>query len=176
MSVILKEELNEVLQKHELKKKELARKSHFSSQTITDWTGGNPKPVTINNAEILSKELNDSKFTLTVAHKFLGILKGLDGDLFNTDSPNDLEILGEQEEEERIIRKREAQRILAKRKNKITPDDQQVLITYANEFLDEIIIELTIVISIFKISGLSLMDAVKKRMPYWVRQGYMKKG
>ncbi len=172
-TAVIGKDLRAVMEEENLQQKYIAYDTNTPLTTLNGHVKGGR--VNADKAVQYAESVNNSNFSLGLANKFFGTLKSLDGDLLNTDSPNDLEIIQEFEAEERKEHKLEAQRILAKRKNKITLDDKQVLIAYANEFLDEIALETTIVVSIFKICGLSIMAAVKKRMPYWIKKGYMRK-
>lgn len=41
---------------------------------------------------------------------------------------------------------------------------------YTDEFLDEIIVEMAIVFSILKILNITIQEAIKERMPHWIKK------
>ena len=63
-SRVLDKPLNEFLSRTGIMKKQLAKDVFVTAQTVTDWTGDKPKPVTADNAVRLSEAANDS----TLAH------------------------------------------------------------------------------------------------------------
>ena len=56
----------------------------------------------------------------------------------------------------------------------LTDDEKREIRDYADEFLDEIIVEMAIVFSILKILNISIQTAIKERMPHWISKRYMK--
>ncbi|EGO5845917.1 hypothetical protein HKH47_002505, partial [Enterococcus faecalis] len=78
--MILRKSLNDVLNKKNEKKKDVAREINVSQQSLSDWTSqNNAKPVTIENALRLSNHFKDSTFTLEVIYQFFGMFKTCDG-------------------------------------------------------------------------------------------------
>ena len=56
----------------------------------------------------------------------------------------------------------------------LTDDEKREIRDYADEFLDEIIVEMAIVFSILKILNISIQTAIKERMPHGISKRYMK--
>ena len=116
-----------------------------------------------------------SNMTQAFSYDYLGFIKGMDGQLADVCTTAELEIFQDVEEEERKERKRRAEFLVVQ--SKIRPLDaceHNELEDYALEFLDEIIVELAIVFSILKVTGLDIRQAIKIKMPEWKAKKYMR--
>ncbi|MBK4835664.1 hypothetical protein CU013_2003 [Enterococcus faecium] len=78
------------------------------------------------------------------------------------------------ESDERKQKKQEVEKILLKQVNYLTVDDRQQIIAYAHEFLDEIMVEVTLISALCEILGIDIRKLSEERLSYWVVQGYMK--
>jgi hypothetical protein len=56
----------------------------------------------------------------------------------------------------------------------LTDVERTELRNYTDEFLDEIIVEMAIVFSILKILNVTIQEAIKDRMPHWIKKRYMR--
>ena len=56
----------------------------------------------------------------------------------------------------------------------LTDVERTELRNYTDEFLDEIIVEMAIVFSILKILNVTIQEAIKARMPHWIKKRYMR--
>ncbi|MFZ4908216.1 helix-turn-helix domain-containing protein [Enterococcus thailandicus] len=173
-SVIIDESLTEVINKNGETKKEIARNINVSQQSMSDWTSKNgPKPVTLENAQVLSDYFRDSDFTLQVIHEFFGLFKSIDSNVYRRD-PSSLDKLQMIESDERMQKKKDVEKILLKQVNYLTNDDRQQIISYAFEFLDEIMVDVTLISALCEILGIDIRKLSEERLSYWVQQGYMK--
>lgn len=173
-SSVIRESLVEVINKSGETKKEIARQINVSQQSLSDWTTLlNTKPVTLENAQALTDHFRDSDFTLQVIHEFFGLFKSIDGDVYRRD-PSSLDKLQMIESDERKQKKQEVEKILLKQVNYLTVDDRQQIIAYAYEFLDEIMVEVTLISALCEMLGIDIRKLSEERLSYWVVQGYMK--
>ncbi|EGP5178157.1 hypothetical protein EJX00_06200 [Enterococcus faecium] len=173
-SVAIRESLVEAINKSGETKKEIARQINVSQQSLSDWsTPHNTKPVTLENAQALTDYFRDSDFTLQVIHEFFGLFKSIDGDVYRRD-PSSLDKLQMIESDERKQKKQEVEKILLKQVNYLTAEDRQQIISYAYEFLDEIMVEVTLISALCEMLGIDIRKLSEQRLLYWVNQGYMK--
>lgn len=173
-SVVIRGSLTKAINKNGKTKKEIARRIKVSQQSLSDWTTPlNTKPVTLENAQLLSEYFRDSEFTLQVIHEFFGLFKSIDGEMYRRD-PSSLDKLQMIESEERKQKKQEVEKILLKQVNFLTPDDRQQIIDYAYEFLDEIMVEVTLISALCEMLGIDIRQLSEQRLSYWIKQGYMK--
>ncbi|MFB8449039.1 helix-turn-helix domain-containing protein [Enterococcus thailandicus] len=173
-SVIIDESLKTVINKNGETKKEIARNINVSQQSMSDWTSENgPKPVTLENAQVLSDYFRDSDFTLQVIHEFFGLFKSIDSNVYRRD-PSSLDKLQMIESDERLQKKKDVEKILLKQVNYLTNDDRQQIISYAFEFLDEIMVDVTLISALCEILGIDIRKLSEERLTYWIEKGYMK--
>lgn len=173
-SAVMRKSLTEAIRKNSATKKEIARDIKVSQQSLSDWTTPlNTKPVTLENAQALTDYFRDTDFTLQVIHEFFGLFKSIDGDVYRRD-PSSLDKLQMIESDERKQKKQEVEKILLKQVNYLTVDDRQQIIACAYEFLDEIMVEVTLISALCEILGIDIRKLSEERLSYWVVQGYMK--
>ncbi len=173
-SAVIRESLTEAINKNGATKKEIARQINVSQQSLSDWTTPHKtKPVTLENAQALTDYFRDTDFTLQVIHEFFGLFKSIDGDVYRRD-PSSLDKLQMIESDERKQKKQEVEKILLKQVNYLTVEDRQQIISYANEFLDEIMIEVTLISALCEILAIDIRKLSEGRLSYWIAQGYMK--
>lgn len=173
-SAVMRKSLTEAIRKNSATKKEIARDIKVSQQSLSDWTTPlNTKPVTLENAQALTDYFRDTDFTLQVIHEFFGLFKSIDGDVYRRD-PSSLDKLQMIESDERKQKKKEVEKILLKQVNYLTADDRQQIISYAYEFLDEIMVEVTLISALCEMLGIDIRKLSEQRLSYWINQGYMK--
>lgn len=172
--VILEKPLMESLERQDLSKKFLAFDSGTPQSTVSDHTKGK-QPVDIGKAIDYAESLQDSRFNLEVAYIFFGTISAMTGDKYQS-NPLALDILQQKESNERKAKKDKALEILTLRNGEFDIEDKDILFDYASEYLDEIMVETTMLVSLLEICEKSIMEAVESRMGYWQEKGYMRKG
>lgn len=165
--------LSEVLKREVVSQKYLAYDSNTPQSTLSDHVKGK-QPVDITKAADYAESLNDSKFSLEVAYLFFGTISAMTGDKYQS-NPLALDILQQKESNERKAKKDLALEILTLKNGKFDQSDKDTLFDYASEYLDEIMVETTMLVSLLDICDKTLMEAVNARMPYWQEKGYMRK-
>lgn len=174
MRVALKSELDALLIRRNLSQKEVAKESNIPFSTLNGYTKGTQE-VPVNKAIDINNAVGDDVFASGISNKYLGTLKALDGKVSEVLTPTELDFLQDQETIQREERRERAKALLIKSKlEPLNDKDKEDLERYVMEFLDEIVVELSIVFSILKILGMSISEAFKKRMPHWVSKKYMK--
>ncbi|EGP5171798.1 TPA: hypothetical protein ACF5NP_000797 [Enterococcus faecium] len=173
-SAVIRESLIKVINKSGKTKKEIAKQVNVSQQSLSDWTTPhNTKPVTLENAQVLTDHFRDSSFTMQVIHEFFGLFKSIDSDVYRRD-PSSLDKLQTIESDERKQKKQYVEKILLKNVEYLTVDDRQQIISYAYEYLDEIMVEVTLISTLCEILGIDIRKLSEERLSYWINQGYMK--
>lgn len=174
MRVNVKNELDGLLIRKNLSQKEISIKSQIPFSTLNGYTKGTQE-APVSKIVKINKAVGDDLFASQMANKYFGAIKSLDGKVADTLTPMELDFLQDKETLEREERRKQAKVLLIKSKlEPLTQEDRVDLEKYVMEFLDEIVVELSIVFSILKILGLSLADVFNKRMPHWIKQKYMK--
>lgn len=171
-STILEKPLMESLNRQDLSKKYLAYDSDTPQSTVSDHTKGK-QPVNVSKAIDYSESLNDSRFNLEVAYIFFGTISAMTGDKYQN-NPLALDILQQKESNERKSKKDRALETLTLKSEEFNQEDKNILFDYASEYLDEIMIETTMLVSLLDICEISIMEAVEQRMSYWQEKGYMR--
>lgn len=174
MRVNMKSELDSLMVRNNLSQKEAAGGSGIPFSTFNGYTKGSQE-VPINKAVEINNAVGDDLFASQVGNKYLGTLKALDGKIAEILTPTELDFLQEEETKQREERRQQAKLLLIKSKlEPLNNEDKTDLEKYVMEFLDEIVVELSIIFSILKILGMNVSTAFKKRMPHWVAKKYMK--
>lgn len=172
-TAVIGKELEASLLRNGMLQKELAIDAKTPNATISDHVQG--RPVKSDKAIEYMEALEDNELTGAISFEYLGFLKAMDGKFAEVRSVNDLEVFQEMESAERKERKKRAQLLVAKSQvDVLSQMEKEDLRAYVDEFLDEIIVELTIVFSILKILNVSIQKAIKDRVPLWVKKKYMK--
>lgn len=173
-NAILKSPLMESLERQDLNKKYLAYDSGTPQSTVSDHTKGK-QPVDVTKAIEYAGTLKDSRFNLEVAYIFFGTISAMTGDKYQS-NPLALDILQQKESNERKAKKDKALETLTLKSGGFNQADKDILFDYASEYLDEIMVETTMLVSLLDICETSLTEAVNSRMSYWQEKGYMRKG
>lgn len=166
-------ELETALKENEIQQKWLALETKTPKGTVHGHvSGGNIRAEkAIEYSDVLESDLLKSQ----LSYKYIGFIKSMDGQVAEILTPTELDFLQNAETKEREERRAQAINLLIKsRLEPLEQQDHQNLENYVLEFLDEIVVELTIVFSILKILRLSITEAFKRRMPYWIKKKYMK--
>ncbi|MGM0341632.1 hypothetical protein [Enterococcus sp. AZ007] len=170
----LKSELDGLMARKDLTQKEIACESGIPFSTLNGYTKGS-QDCPISKAAQINNAVGDDWFASDAGNKYLGTLKALDGKVAEVLTPTELDYLEDIETREREERREQTKKLLIKSKlEPLNNEDREDLEKYVMEFLDEIVVELSIVFSILKILGMTVSEAFKKRMPHWVAKKYMK--
>ena len=148
----------------------LAREIHRAKSTVNGYYNGGPTPVDA-MVEIASV-INDSELSQQLAHESFGTLPNFNSDKYE-ESAFAMDVFQRKESNERKAMKEQAEFALTILNHKLTDSDKSVLAAYANEFLDEILIELKIVSLINRKIDVSTNQLIKIRIPYWLSEGYL---
>ena len=170
-NALLGKPLMKSLERQELSKKYLAFDSGTPQSTVSDHTKGK-QPVDVNKAIDYAVSLQDSAFNLEVAYIFFGTISSMTGDKYQR-NPLALDILQLKESNERKAKKEKALDILTMNSQEISKEQKNVIFDYASEYLDEIMLETSLLVSLLDICEISITEAVNQRMSYWKQKGYM---
>ena len=170
----LKTELDGLMIRKDLSQKELSASSGLPFSTFNGYSKGS-QDVPVNKAADINNAVGDDLFSSQMGNKYFGTLKALDGKVSEMLTPTELDFLQDEETKQREERRQQAKSLLIKSKlEPLNQEDKEDLEKYVMEFLDEIVVELSIVFSILKILGMTISEAFKKRMPHWIKKKYMK--
>lgn len=173
-SVVINRELKELLSRNNILQKEVAADASIGKSTLNEYVAGS-RSVPIEKASAINKASGDNLFASQIANRYFGTIKALDGKVSEMLTPTELDFLQDQETEQREERRQQAKSLLIKSKlEPLTTQDEDDLEKYVMEFLDEIVVELSIVFSILKILDKPVSEAFEKRMPHWIAKKYMK--
>lgn len=171
---VINVELASLLVRKNIQQKEVAVNTKTSVSALNGYVKQG-HPVSISKAALIAEKNGDDVFRGQMSYEFFGFIKSMDGLVADNCSPTELDIYQKRESNERKACKEQAELLLVESKfRELDLSEKDQLKTYAFEFLDEIIVELSIVFSILKIIGVSVADLMKQRMLYWIERGYMK--
>jgi len=173
-NALLGKPLMKSLERRELSKKYLAFDSGTPQSTVSDHTKGK-QPVDVNKAIDYAMSLQDSAFNLEVAYIFFGTISSMTGDKYQN-NPLALDILQLKESNERKAKKDKTFEILTLNPKEISQKDKNTIFDYACEYLDEIMLEISLLVSLLDICEITITEAVNHRMEYWKEKGYMRGG
>jgi hypothetical protein len=166
-------ELEVALERSDIRKNELARETNTPQTTISTYIGGGN--LRADKAAEMVDLIPDNQLKADFSWKYGGFIKAMDGTLNDVMTPFELNYFEDKETKEREERRDRMKDILLKAKmDTLDEVDKKDLEDYVMQFLDEIIVELTIVFSILKILGMTITTAFNKRMPHWIEKKYMK--
>lgn len=174
MKVNLSTELHALEKRNEYSQKEISIDAELPFSTYNGYSTGS-QDVPIAKAAKINKAKGDSWFSHEIAHQYFGTIKALDGKVGDILTPTELDYLEEVETSEREERRDQTKKLLIKSKlEPLNDNDRDDLEKYVMEFLDEVIVELSIIFSILKILGMTVTAAFTKRLPHWIEKKYMK--
>lgn len=166
-------ELEVSLERTDIRKNELADQAKMPKTTLSTYIGGGN--LRVDRAVELVDLIPDNQLKADFSWKYGGFIKAMDGTLNDVMTPFELNYFEDKETKEREERRDRMKDILLKAKmDTLDEADKKDLEDYVMQFLDEIIVELTIVFSILKILGMTITTAFNKRMPHWIEKKYMK--
>lgn len=170
---VISKPLTEALKRRSIQGKEMAASARIPQSTFSSYvTTGNPAPI--DKAQKFTETLQDSKFTLEMAYIFFGTVSAMTGDKYQN-NPLALDILQQKESNERKAKKDRALEVLTLNNGTLSSEDKDIILDYSMEFLDEIMVETTMLVSLLDLCDVPINKAVEKRMPYWIQRGYMRK-
>lgn len=171
-AIHVNEELRQAAKRNNITQLKLSERANKGHSTVSGYFNSEPSPI--GAIADMAAVLDDSIFTHQMAHKTYGTLPVMESETYH-ETPHALELLQEKEANERKARKNDALMILCKQDRYLTEQDKAELRAYVNEFLDEMLIEMKLVLSILDKVGVSFMQAVKDRTPYWIIQNYLRR-
>jgi len=172
-TAVISQELETALLTKDIRKNELGYMTNTPKTTISGHvSGGNLKAE---KAIEYSDAINDDLLKSQISYQYVGFIKAMDGKISEVLTPTELEVMQESEAKERKQHREQAKDLLLKhRVEALTQEDKAHLEMYVMEFLDEIVIEISLVFSILKIIGMSITEAMHLRMPHWITKKIMK--
>lgn len=166
-------ELEVALKRSDIRKNELGYMTNTPQTTISTYIGGGN--LKADKAAEFVEAIPDNQLKADFSWKYGGFIKAMDGTLNDVMTPFELNYFEDEETNEREERRDKAKALLLKAKMETLGEaDKEDLEDYVMHFLDEIVVELTIVFSILKILGMTITEAFNKRMPHWIKKKYMK--
>lgn len=170
-SQVIKKELREVTERMGITQTTLSKRTFRAKTTTNGYFRGDPAPVEA--MADMASYIDDSLFNQDMAHKVFNVIPSMQSDVYQQ-HPHALDVIHKLETEERRARKNRAMLILTKNSNMISESEKEEIVDYALNFLDEVFIETRCIVSILDKVNLSLMSAVKQRVPHWKAQNYMR--
>lgn len=171
-SINVSTELKQAAQRQGTNQLNLSRQTHRAHTTVSGYFNKENTPVEA--LADLAAVLDDSTFSKQMAHKTFGTLPVMESDTYS-ESPFALDFLQQKESAERKARKDNTLMILCKVDEALTKEDKDDLMTYVNEYLDEMLIEMKLVLSILAKTNISFMKAISMRKPYWIVKRYIRR-
>ncbi|MDT2816307.1 hypothetical protein P7H55_00355 [Vagococcus lutrae] len=169
---VISKPLTEALKRKRVQSKEMAISAKIPQSTFSSYAAsGNPTPI--EKAQKFTETLQDSKFTLEMAYIFFGTVSAMTGDRYQN-NPLALDILQQKESNERKFKKDRALEVLTLNDGTLSMQDKDIILDYSLEYLDEIMVETTMLVSLLDLCDISINKAVEKRMDYWIARGYMR--
>lgn len=172
-SKVISKYLIEATERKHIQQTHLARETHRAKSTVNGYFNNIPAPIEA-MAELASV-IDDSELSQQLAHETFGTLPSFSTDMYE-ESVLTMDVLQRKESRERKAIKEKVELVLTKQDHTLTESDMTIMQTYANEFLDEILIELKIVALIARKINSSTTNLIDKRIPYWIFENYLKKG
>lgn len=168
---VIGKDLREVMERKGMTQVQIAKGTCRSKQTLNGYYKDGPAPLEA--VKDIADFANDSLFSQKMSYRIFQQLPPMQSDVYQ-DNPHTLDIIEAFESEERNIRKKRAMMALAKNRNAMSDEDREAIVDYAVNFLDEVLVEMKCIESIFGALDMSIMDGIKMRTPYWKQQKYMR--
>lgn len=163
-------QLKQAIKRKGMSQVQLSVSINRSASTVNSYLQNQPTPIEA--IQDIAEVLNDSMLNQNLSNEFFGTLPAMETIIYQ-DNPHVLEFLQQKEAAERKAKKEIALRSLSKNDQCLTREDLDIIKSYANEYLDEMLIEMRLVMSMYSKTDQSIMQAIKNRKPYWVVQGYV---
>lgn len=171
-SRIISTQLRQAMKRKGISQVQLSVRINRSTSTVNAYLQNQPTPIEA--IQDIAKILNDSMLNQQLSNEFFGTLPTMESITYQ-DSPHVLEFLQQQEAEERKAMKQRALMSLSKNDHCLLTEDLDNIKNYANEYLDEMLIEMRLVMSLLAKCDVSIMQAIHNRKPYWATQGYVRR-
>ena len=162
---------NSLSERRGIKQKDLAEAAHISKQSMNGYCNGGNVPLDIGMT--ISRTVGDDQYRAELASEILGGLPYFNGDGFESSSVA-LQVISDKEQRERMALKDKAMYLMTKRDGKLTDSDRATLDDYRNEFEDEVLVELSLLITIANKLGTTTLKSREARKVQWTREGYIK--
>lgn len=160
------------LKRQDLSQVGLSELTGTKKTTMNRYMTDSPSPIeTITH---IASVLDDGIFNQQMANLVFNVLPVMESEVFS-DNPHVLEFLANKEEKERQERQLEALYILSKNVECMTKEDKIRLTQFVAEFLDEMLIETKLVLSIIERTDYTFSDMISQRIHYWIQVGYLTK-
>ncbi|MFK4568130.1 hypothetical protein [Enterococcus sp. UD-01] len=134
----------------------------------------NDYPVTADNAVLYSDAFNNSELTFAISQEMLGLMGLVNGCQVKKDALA-LDAFQRRESKERkeVEVEREIACILATEINELTKKQKNDLLCHSVELADETLFEVSQLCRQLEIIGMSYMDLMKQKIPYWKEQHWI---
>lgn len=170
-SYVVNNELRESVKRKEMTQTELSNRVFRAKTTVNGYFRGDPAPLEA--LEEMAHTIDDSLLSQNFSHRVFDMLPPMESDTYQT-NPMSLDIIQMMESNERKEHKDRAMYALTKQKSARTQEDIEAIREYAFNFLDEVLIEMRYIVSILEKVDMSLMSAIKERMPDWKAKNYVR--
>lgn len=171
-SMVINTQIKSAIQRKGIKQSQLAKETNRANSTINGYA--NTEPAPIEAMADIAEAMNDSLLSQDFSYMMFNQFPAMNSEVFQ-ENVHTYSIIQDFEESEREKYESAARMALAKRKEHLDKTDKDALWNYAMNYLDEILVEMRLVISILSLLDISLMDAIKQRRPYWVSRRYIDK-
>lgn len=170
-SHVISQQLKEAIKRKQLTQSELSRETYRAKTTMNGYFRGDPTPL--DAMQDIANFMDDSILSQQLTNKVFNGIPAMQSDVYK-ECPHSLDIIQLIESEERKEQKNKAMFAMAKHKEALSEQDKETIKDYAMDFLDEVFVEIRYIISMFDKLDMSLMSAVKKRIPYWKAKNYLR--
>lgn len=171
-SMILSKPLKKAAHDTGLTQKEIAKKTFLAYTTTNGHFNG--YPVTTDNAVLYNIALNNHDLAFTISQEMLGLMGLVDGCQIKKDA---LALNAFQRREAKQRKEVEAEReiacILGTTVSELTEKQKADLLCHSIEFADEILFEMSQLCRELEMIGMSFMDLMKQKIPYWKQQNWI---
>ncbi len=173
-SYVLASPLVEAMTRQNMQQKYVSVDSKTPQATLSDHMHGK-KGVSIQKAEQYANSIKDSRLNLEMAQIFFGSIPVMTGTK-HQQTPLALDVLQEKESSERKELKQHVREILTLSEGELNSEERNVITNYTLEFIDEIVVEVTLLASLADLLGTTVEQLVAGRLPYLTNIGFMRKG
>ena len=173
-SHVLASPLMDALVRNDYQQKFIAGESKTPRATFSDHVTGK-KAVTIQKAKEYVDAIKDSRLNYEAASLFFGTVPVMTGDKYQQ-NPLALEILQERESRERKELKTSVREALTLSDGNLYLEDRNIIMNYTLEYIDEIVVEVTLLASFAELLGVTVEELIQNRMTYLQTLGFMRKG
>lgn len=173
-SHVLASPLMDALVRNDYQQKFIAGESKTPQATFSDHVTGK-KAVTIQKAKEYVDAIKDSRLNYEAASLFFGTVPVMTGNKYQQ-TPLALEILQERESRERKELKELVREILTINDSDLSNAEKSIVMTYTLEYIDEVVVEVTLLATLAELLGTTIEELVATRMSYLQTLGFMRKG